>query len=173
MSCGAAESPEASPDGHDADESESKKPGKDARAAPPSYTVDTIWRAREWLDAQGMSGTALRLLIGADQAVGFDRWRSPREITQIARPVVMVRGDIGGSDDLVLRLKRTKFWRREELDYWREGMVEVGRLDVSATRVRSALRDGDEAEIAQWLVPGVAAFIRERGLYGAAGGSTP
>lgn len=142
-------------------------PDQEVRAPAPSYTVDTVWLARQWLDQQGLSGTALRLLIGADQAVGFDRWRAPREITQIARPVVMVRGDVGGSDDLVLRLKKTRFWRRDELDYWREGMVEVGRLDVSATHVRRALRDGDEQEIARWLAPGVAAYIKERGLYGA------
>jgi nicotinate-nucleotide adenylyltransferase len=142
--------------------------GQDAQAtAEPSYTVDTVWRAREWLDARGMSGTALRLLIGADQAVGFDRWRSPREIVQAARPVVMVRGEVNDTDDLLHRLKRTKFWRREDLDAWRESMVEVGRLDVSATRVRGALREGDETEIQRWLAPSVAAYIKERGLYGA------
>ena len=135
------------------------------KGTEPSYTVDTVWLAREWLDAQGMSGVALRLLIGADQAVGFDKWRSPRQIAQIASPVVMVRGDVGGSDDLVRRLKRTRYWRPEELELWREGMVEVGRLDVSATRIRGALRDGDESAIAEWIAPGVAGYIRERGLY--------
>ena len=53
----------------------------------------------------------------------------------------------------------------EELELWREGMVEVGRLDVSATRIRGALRDGDESAIAEWIAPGVAGYIRERGLY--------
>lgn len=151
---------------------EEKHRGQEVQAATkvaePSYTVDTVWLAREWLDGSGMSGVALRLLIGADQAVGFDRWRSPRQIAQIASPVVMVRGDVGGSDDLVRRLKQTRYWRPEELDLWREGMVEVGRLDVSATRIRAALRDGDDAEIAQWIAPGAAAYIKERGLYGTA-----
>jgi nicotinic acid mononucleotide adenylyltransferase len=154
--------------GPEADGAEEKAQGQDARVTEPSYTVDTVWLAREWLDGKGMSGAALRLLIGADQAVGFDKWRSPRQIAQIASPVVMVRGDVGGSDDLVRRLKQTRYWRPEELDLWREGMVEVGRLDVSATRIRAALRDGDDAEIAQWIAPGAAAYIKERGLYGTA-----
>ncbi len=149
---------------------EEKEHGRDAhateRATEPSYTVDTVWRARAWLNERGMSQTALRLLIGADQALGFHRWRSPREIAQTAGPVVMVRGDVADSDDLVLLLKRTRYWRREELEMWREGMVEVGRLDVSATMVRRALRDGDETEIGKWLMPGVVEYIRERGLYG-------
>ncbi len=160
---------EAKAHGLEAHATEEKAHGQDAHATmkgtEPSYTVDTVWLAREWLDAQGMSGTALRLLIGADQAVGFDKWRSPRQIAQIASPVVMVRGDVGGSDDLVRRLKRTRYWRPEELELWREGMVEVGRLDVSATRIRAALRDGDESAIAEWIAPGVAGYIRERGLY--------
>ncbi len=155
--------------GQDSGAAEVKEDGLEVhsivKGPEPSYTVDTVWLAREWLDAQGMSGTALRLLIGADQAVGFDKWRSPRQIAQIASPVVMVRGDVGGSDDLVRRMKRTRYWRPEELELWRDGMVEVGRLDVSATRIRAALRDGDENAIAEWIAPGVAGYIRERGLY--------
>jgi nicotinate-nucleotide adenylyltransferase len=153
--------------GGEVDGLEEKAHGQDARDTEPSYTVDTVRCAREWLDDRGMSGTALRLLIGADQALGFHRWLAPREVAHTAGPVVMVRGDVADSDDLVIRLKRTRYWRREELEMWREGMVEVGRLDVSATLIRRALRDGDEAAIAEWLAPGVAAYIRERGLYGA------
>jgi len=132
----------------------------------PSYTLDTLRRARGWLDANGMSETELRLLIGADQAVSFDRWRGPREIIAIARPAVMVRGDVADADDLVRRLRQTRFWRKEDLERWRDGMVSVGRLDVSATRVREALRGGDREEIGRWLAPNVARYIRERGLYG-------
>lgn len=55
----------------------------------PSYTVDTVDRAREVLPAAPR--IELRLLIGADQAAAFHRWRSPRRIIALAPPVVMSR----------------------------------------------------------------------------------
>ncbi len=134
-------------------------------ADEPSYTVETVRRARAWLDENGMAEVPLRLLIGADQAVGFHRWKEPLSIARMANPAVMVRGEVADSEDLVSRLKQNRFWRREDLEAWRAGMVEVGRMDVSATRVRDALRSGDAAEVERWLAPGVAAYIRERGLY--------
>ena len=42
---------------------------RDASGSGASYSVDTLSRARRWLDEQGLSGCMLRLLIGADQAV--------------------------------------------------------------------------------------------------------
>jgi nicotinic acid mononucleotide adenylyltransferase len=112
-----------------------------------------------------MAQTKLRLLIGADQALSFHRWREPREILRLARPAVLVRGEVADAEDLVGKM-RGRYWSREDLDKWRECMVVVERMDVSATRVRGALRDGDVAEVERWLAPGVAAYIRERGLYG-------
>jgi nicotinate-nucleotide adenylyltransferase len=156
------------------------------QAGEPSFTVDTLHRACEWMDGQADSGggasivsveseseaavakpslVPLRLLIGADQAIGFHRWRGPREIVRIARPVVMVRGDVEDADGLVQRMRAARFWKRDELEAWREGMVVVGRLDVSATRVREALRSADEGEAARWLAAAVVRYIRERGLY--------
>ena len=194
--------------------------GRDARATEPSFTVETVRRARRWLDRmesteaemggskgeelhaerggtqggethaerggtqgeelhaerggtqEGKShaergGIELRLLIGADQAVGFHRWKEPLSIVRLAKPAVMVRGEVADSDDLARRLKQNRFWKREDLEGWRGAMVEVGRMDVSATRVRDALRSGDGAEVERWLAPGVAAYIREHGLYAA------
>lgn len=141
----------------------------------PSYTLDTVRRARAWLDGHGCTsktphsesgGTQLRLLIGADQALGFHRWREPREIVRIAPPAVMVRGEVADGEGLLERLGRARFWRRDERGMWADAMVAVGRLDISATRVREALRAGDEGEIGRALARGVAEYVRGRGLYG-------
>ncbi len=139
-----------------------------AAAAPgeASFTVDTITRAREWLvGAMGERAPTMRLLIGADQAVNFHKWRAPREIVRLAPPAVMVRGELEDSGGLGERLRRTRFWARDELDSWRDSLVPVGRVDVSATAVREALSRKDWDEAARWLAPGVVDLIRERGLY--------
>lgn len=131
-----------------------------------SFTVDTITRARDWLGAAlGERAPAMRLLIGADQAVNFHRWRAPREIVRLAPPVVMVRGDLEESGGLGSRMRSSRFWSRDELDSWRESLVPVGRIDVSATAVRDALSRQDYGEAGRWLAPGVVELIRERGLY--------
>ncbi len=54
-----------------------------------SYTVDTLRQLRE---ALGFDVT-LRLLIGADQALDFHRWREAETILKRGEPVVMMRGD--------------------------------------------------------------------------------
>lgn len=137
----------------------------DGAKGEPSYSLDTVRRAREWLDANGCAATGLRLLIGADQALGFHRWREPREIVRIAPPAVMVRGEVADGEGLLERLGRARFWKGAERGMWADAMVAVGRLDISATRVREALRGGDEGEIGRALARGVAEYVRVKGLY--------
>jgi nicotinate-nucleotide adenylyltransferase len=140
------------------------------REPGPSYSVEMLGRAREWLDDRGLGGVPLRLLIGADQALSFHRWRQPRDVLRLARPAVMVRetgrggGGGGDAEGLLRGLEETGFWDARELEAWREAVVEVGRIDVSATMVREALRRG-AAEVERWLTRGVAGYIRGRGLY--------
>lgn len=52
---------------------------REIRREGPSYTVDTL---REI--AAESPGADLFLVIGADQALAFDRWRAPDEITRLA-----------------------------------------------------------------------------------------
>lgn len=146
-----------------------------ARAAgedpAPSYTVETLGRARAWLDAQRLDAVPLRLLTGADQALGFHRWRQPRDVLRLARPAVMVREDASTSgagadaDTLVDALAATGFWDARDLAMWRDAVVPVGRVDASATRVRRALALGLGRDAAALLTPSVAAFIAARALY--------
>jgi nicotinate-nucleotide adenylyltransferase len=134
-------------------------------ATAPSFTVDTLFRARAWLDHHGLSGCGVRLLIGADQAVAFHTWRDPRDILRLATPAVMVRGDLSSAASLVRKIEDTGYWKPKELDMWRNAIVPVGLIDVSATQVRTALARGDEGTLSKLLHPDVANFIRQRGLY--------
>jgi nicotinate-nucleotide adenylyltransferase len=134
-------------------------------ASEPSYTVDTVRRAREWLDERGCAGVGLRLLVGADQALAFHRWRDPRDILRMAAPVVMLRGDMTGIQTLVRKMNAIGFWSGQEIDAWRGAVVTVGAIDVSATRVREALRSGDAQTMARFIPVDVARYIQERGLY--------
>lgn len=139
------------------------------RAGPnvePSYSVQTLRRAREWLDDHGLSGVPLRLLIGADQALSFHKWRDPRDIMRLASPVVMVRSGSGADAAALARgLEATGFWTADALDKWASGVVNVGRIDVSATETRAALARGEWASAASSMHPDVLAYVRDRGLY--------
>jgi nicotinate-nucleotide adenylyltransferase len=136
-----------------------------AEAAAPSYSVETLARARAWLDANGLSDVQLRLLIGADQAVSFHAWREPRRIITLARPLVMIRGEVANVEALQARLKQTKFWKRDELAEWNSATVPVGAIDVSATAIRRALAGSDEGLLSRYLAPSVIDYIRTRMLY--------
>src|SRR5262245_36348699 len=50
----------------------------------PSYTVDTLRALRE-----SSPGDELFLVIGADQLRSFSSWRSPEEVSRLARLVVI------------------------------------------------------------------------------------
>lgn len=130
--------------------------------AAPSYTVDTLRTLR----AEIPRTTALRLLIGADQAAAFHRWREPHEIIRLAEPVVMLRAPHETVDALMTAM--AAHWPTAELARWRERVVAVPVLDVEATDIRGLLRRDTDSPEAARLLPGagaVLAFIRARGLY--------
>ena len=55
--------------------------------AGPSFTVDTLTIMRERFGAD----RRMHLLIGADAALSFERWKDWRRILQLAEPAVMPR----------------------------------------------------------------------------------
>ncbi len=134
-----------------------------ARGGEPSYWVETLDRARR------LAGDAwLGFVIGADQAVAFDRWREARRILDLAEPVVLLR-EPWGTAELLLGAMRG-FWSAAELDRWASWCVDVGTIDVSATEIRGLLAsDRENARLESLLAPGVLGLIRERGLYRARG----
>lgn len=133
------------------------------RPEAPSYTVETLQRARAWLDGHGHAGVRMRLLIGADQAAQFHRWREPRRIIELAEPLVMARD--GDAESIAAALAAAESWTPDELRAWRDRVVPVGTIDASATAVRAALNIGQSAIAAGMLTPGIARYIAERGLY--------
>lgn len=124
-----------------------------ASAGEPSYWVDTLERARA---ARG-SGSALRFLIGADQAVAFHKWREARRVLSLAEPVVMPREEIADAGSLTAALRETGAWETEELERWAGWFVQTEMLDASST--------GARAGESRALHPRVRAHIEARRLY--------
>jgi nicotinate-nucleotide adenylyltransferase len=137
------------------------------RAPGASYTVDTLRRARRWLDAHAGASVGLWLLIGADQAAAFHRWREPRAILDLAEPVVLLRGEEQSPELLLDTLRQSGFWSEPELARWERGIVRGPTMDVSATAVRAALRRKrrQNAKLLGMLSPAVLEYIDQRGLY--------
>ncbi|MBL9030536.1 MAG: nicotinate-nicotinamide nucleotide adenylyltransferase [Phycisphaerae bacterium] len=137
--------------------------GRRASAPPvprPSYTIDTVRRLRAILPAS----VPIRLLIGADQAVQFHKWKDFRELMTLAEPVVVLRPPLGTRRHLLASLRAQGAWSEEDLGRWGDRLVPCTTRGDSSTSVRELARRGS-------LVSGLTAravrdFLRDRGLYG-------
>jgi nicotinate-nucleotide adenylyltransferase len=109
-----------------------------------SYTVDTL----EHLSGR-YTGARLFLLLGEDALSGFQKWRNPQRIRELASLAVMKRAGAAG----------------EATKDIGEGVVTVSsrRIDVSSTEIRDRLRQGKT--IKGFVPEGVERFIDARGLY--------
>ncbi|CAE7209229.1 phrB [Symbiodinium necroappetens] len=126
----------------------------------PSYTVRTLERVRAALGAS----REVRLLIGADQAVSFHRWREYERVMELAEPLVMLRSPDETRDSLLASMR--PHWDEAALEAWGARVVDVPVMDVSATRVRELLERGaiDSEELRGLLPEGVIGVIRARAL---------
>lgn len=116
----------------------------------PSYTIDTLRQ----LKAMWGDDVTLRLLIGADQLAGFDRWRDWQHIEQLATPVIMHRD---GQMPITLP-------NGFDRDIWLKRVIQVDRMDVSSTALRSALANGHPVDC-NLLSQNVQDYIHEHQLY--------
>lgn len=110
----------------------------EAERPGPSYTVETVstYRAR-WPDA------SLVLLLGSDAAKDFESWRQPDRIQEMAEVVIFTRGPVPPGAEY--------------------RVVEVPRIDISATTIRTRVRAGQSI---RYFVPdAVAGYIETHGLY--------
>ncbi len=125
-----------------------------------SYTVDTLRSLH-----QRFPEITFRLIIGADQATSFHRWREADSIIALAEPAVMLRG-IDGADALIASMK--PHWDADAIARWRSRVVYVPRIDASSTEARAllGLPGADEFRLEELLSAPVLAYIREEGLYG-------
>lgn len=143
-------------------------------AGRPSYMVETVRRVPAALGGGGdaAEGTPrVGLLLGADQAIAFHRWTEAETLLRLADVYVMPRDGIETGADLVERLRPLGVWSEKDLAAWERAVLGLPVIDVAATPVRRLLREPaeDEGELEMALGRGVLRYIRERGLYGAAG----
>jgi nicotinate-nucleotide adenylyltransferase len=124
----------------------------------PSFTIDTIRALRDELP----SACAVRLLIGADQAAQFHRWRDADRLLVLADPLVMLRPPDETPDDLAERLR--DHWPAPELDRWRARCLPIPTIDLASTGLRAALADPARTRNAP-LPEAVGRYIAENGLY--------
>lgn len=119
-----------------------------------TYTIDTLRRLRRL-----RPGAALRLLIGADQALALHRWREPREIVALAPPLIMLRGGVETTrEKLTAALGATGAWSASELAALGSGIVAVQPVDANATAIRAALAHGRLDEATRAMVPAAIAM---------------
>ncbi|MEM1422530.1 MAG: nicotinate (nicotinamide) nucleotide adenylyltransferase [Planctomycetota bacterium] len=128
----------------------------------PSYTVDTLRRLRE-----ERPDAALRLLVGADQARSFHKWRDAHTIVQLAPPVVMLRPGEGDGAELLDELRT--HWDDDATARWSDGLAPIDEVvDASSTGVRTLLaQHRDSPRLDDLLAPAVRGFIEREGLYSA------
>jgi nicotinate-nucleotide adenylyltransferase len=109
-----------------------------------SFTVDTL----EHL-AKKYSGAELFLLLGEDVLEGFEQWRNPARIRELATLAAVRRAGAGGS----------------MADPIATGVLTVStrRVDVSSTEIRERRRAGKS--IKGFVPESVERFIDVRGLY--------
>jgi nicotinate-nucleotide adenylyltransferase len=124
----------------------------------PSYTVDTL----RLLKAQYRPETELFFIVGEDSLETFMRWRSPGEILQLSRLVVVSRP---GYDVDLDRLQA----RLPELGA-ALALPDTPEIMISSTEVRRRVREG--WTIRYLVSEPVERYIREHDLY-LNGGSDP
>ncbi|HEY5816338.1 MAG TPA: nicotinate-nucleotide adenylyltransferase [Solirubrobacterales bacterium] len=116
----------------------------------PSYTYETLE-----LLAREKGEPELVFVMGADAAVGFDSWREPRRVVELARLAVARRSGVSEAD--VAATMRAV--GAED----RVTMLEMPQFGVSSSAVRERAAAGRPL---RYLVPeAVARFVEEKGIY--------
>lgn len=106
-----------------------------------SYTVDTLRTLRE-----REPGLDPVLLLGADAAADFPKWREAGLVAQLARVVVFGRAGAVPAEGIAP-------WRT----------IDVPALEISATEIRRRVRLG--LSIRYWVPDAVAEYVATHGLY--------
>lgn len=125
-----------------------------------SYTVDTLRALAE-------GGDDLFLLIGSDTFLDLPRWKAPREVAALARPVVVPR--TGDGFDPAGPAARAVLDEVGLGAFSRDGagrgpiVVPAVSLPISGSDLRRRARAG--RSLAYRMPETVIAYIRERGLY--------
>ncbi len=150
----------------------------------PNFSSETVARLAEELAGDGGEPAEIIFLMGADTFAGFRRWHDPLGLLQRAdlgvasRPGYVLARE--GAEVAKFLPDGAKFLGKEEMGEGEEqnaaalvylcgsALVRVYVLrelaeDIAATELRAELARGRGWE---WLDARVAAYVRERGLYG-------
>ena len=108
----------------------------------PSYTIDTLRALTKSLKAQATGQSpVLFLLIGADQALEFHRWKDWQEILPLATPAVMLREPWDAANFAAAVRER---YGKDEAHQWERWMLRtLPTMTVSASDIRQHLRRGE------------------------------
>ena len=131
------------------------------RLPPPSYTIKTL----RYLAQGCLAGCQLFFVIGSDSLFYLPTWRDHEEILATVHLLVAARRGCGELAVMARRLgyqiDGTRWWSPGKKDiFFLPGDVPT----VSSSALRAALRRGEECPL---LPPAVAAWLKERRLYGA------
>lgn len=133
-----------------------------ARAGEPSYSIVTVKRAKV-----AQPDATLRLVIGADQAAAFHRWRDGDKLMELAPPLVLPRSPIVDRASFEAALRESGAWSGEQVGRWLSRLAPIEPDPMSATDVREviAARGIDALELDRLLDSSVREYIRTNGLY--------
>jgi len=123
--------------------------------ACPSYWVDTLERARRVIGQD----TPLRFLIGADQAIAFDRWHEHDKIISLAEPAVVLRDPLSNRESF----RRLLIESGLDPAHWMPRIITTDLHPAVSTDIRASIGCGRTPT--DMLDPAVAAYIAEHGLY--------
>jgi nicotinate-nucleotide adenylyltransferase len=135
------------------------------------YAVDTVERMRAQLGDQ----TELFFLVGADSWLEIKTWYEWRRLLTLANFIVMTRPgyeltrvavadmpipvlDVSGASGQLTNMPRANTTPHAYL-------TDAVQSDISAVRIRAALKAGDFANVKEWVPPRVAAYIEKHRLY--------
>jgi nicotinate-nucleotide adenylyltransferase len=133
----------------------------------PSYMVDTLASLRREIGSR-----PLCLIVGLDAFHGLPSWHRWRELFDLAHVIVMRRSgsEAGFSEQLAPLIRERMSGEAGRLKDKAAGailLVDVTQLDISATRIRDALKSGKSP---RYLTPDpVLDFIRAARLYAPGG----
>lgn len=132
--------------------------GIELERAGRSYTIDTV---RELLARNPKR--ELRLIIGSDMALMFEKWKDYGQLLRLAPPLVAERPDAlleGGAEPVFPNMPA------EEAAILSRGFFPMEPVAISSTMIRKRFGEGaDDREMARYLPLAVLRYIREKGLY--------
>jgi nicotinate-nucleotide adenylyltransferase len=129
----------------------------------PSYTIDSVRRLRRILGER----VTLRLVIGADQALAFHKWKSAKALVRLAEPVVLPRAGVQDAADMLASMstEARRFWGVEGVVEWAFRVVDAPVVRESSTELRAMLAGKARWQAIKRLPPAVATIIKAKGLY--------